>query len=430
MKKKINIAIVGLGQIGSYLLNELNNKKKDIETKTGKKISIEAISAKNINKKRKFKINKKIFFKNSLNIFKYKKIDILFEVVGKSDGISKKIVETALKKKIHVITPNKALISKHGDFLAKLAEKNKVNLEFEASVAGGIPILRTLKDGLATNKFKKVVGILNGTCNYILTEMENSDDSFYNVLKKAQRLGYAEPSNPKLDLNGYDALAKVRILSSLAFNKKISKNSCLMEGIENIELKDIKIAKQLNLRIKLLGITELLNNQLFERVHPCLVGIDTYIGNINGVMNAVILKSKPVGETVLQGEGAGPGPTSSALLSDLLSILRGNIKYPFAIPFNKRKKIKSYNKNNYINSFYMRFEVKDKPGVLSQITNRLAKYKISVSRIIQTPDKKNKKATIVIITHKSNDLNSKNCLSFFKKNKNILKSPTLIRLYS
>ena len=213
MKKKINIAIVGLGQIGSYLLNELNNKKKDIETKTGKKISIEAISAKNINKKRKFKINKKIFFKNSLNIFKYKKIDILFEVVGKSDGISKKIVETALKKKIHVITPNKALISKHGDFLAKLAEKNKVNLEFEASVAGGIPILRTLKDGLATNKFKKVVGILNGTCNYILTEMENSDDSFFNVLKKAQKLGYAEPSNPKLDLNGYDALSKVRILS-------------------------------------------------------------------------------------------------------------------------------------------------------------------------------------------------------------------------
>ena len=259
--------------------------------------------------------------------------------------------------------------------------------------------------------------------------MESSKDSFVNVLKKAQNLRYAEPSNPKLDLNGYDALAKVKILSSLAFNKKISKNNCLMEGIEGIELKDIEIAKQLNLRIKLLGITEIINNRLFERVHPCLVGKDTYLGNINGVMNAVILNSKPVGETVLQGEGAGPGPTSSALLSDLLSILRGNIKYTFGISGVKRKDIKSYNKDNYSNSLYLRLEVKDKPGVLSDITNRLAKYKISVKRIIQTPDKRNKKATIVIITHKSKESSANNCLSIFKKNKNIVKKPTLIRLF-
>ena len=430
MKKKVNIAVVGLGQIGNYLLNELYKKRNDIEIKTGKKIQVVAISAKNINKKRKYKINKKIFFKNPLEILKKKKIDILFEAVGMADGLSKKIVEESLKKKIHVITPNKALISKHGDFLAQLAEKNNVNLEFEASVAGGIPVLRTLKDGLATNKFNKVVGILNGTCNYILSEMEKSKDAFINVLKKAQKLGYAEQVNPRLDLNGYDALAKVKILSSLAFNKKISKGDYLMEGIENIEIKDIEIAKQLNLKIKLLGITEIINKKLFERVHPCLVGKDTYLGNINGVMNAVILNSKPVGETVLQGEGAGPGPTSSALMSDLLSILRGNIKYPFGIPSKKRKTIKNYNKDNYFNSLYIRFEVKDKPGVLSQITNRLAKYKISVKRLIQTPNKKNNKATIVIITHKTYDLNSNKCLFFFKKNKNILKAPTVIRLYS
>ena len=429
MKQNVNIAIIGLGQIGNFLLNELNVKKKEIETKTGKKINIVAISAKSINKKRKFKINKKIFFKNPLKIFKKKSIDILFEAIGLSDGISKKIVETALKNKIHVITPNKALISKHGDYLAKLAEKNKVNLEFEASVAGGIPIVRTLKESLATNNFDKVVGILNGTCNYILSEMESSKDSFVNVLKKAQNLGYAEPSNPKLDLNGYDALAKVKILSSLAFNNKISKDNCLMEGIERIELKDIEIAKQLNLRIKLLGITEIINNHLFERVHPCLVGKDTYLGNINGVMNAVILNSEPVGETVLQGEGAGPGPTSSALLSDLLSILRGNIKYPFGISGVKRKNIKSYNKDNYSNSLYLRFEVRDKPGVLSDITNRLAKYKISVKRIIQTPDKRNKKATIVIITHKSKESSANSCLSILNKNRNIVKKPTLIRLF-
>ena len=430
MKNNINIAIVGLGQIGIYLYNELNTKKKEIEAKTGKKIKIIAISAKNKNKKRKFKIDKKIFYLNPLTIFKSKKIDILFESIGQSDGISKKIVETALRNKINVITPNKALIAKHGDYLANLAEKNNVNLEFEASVAGGIPILRTIKEGLATNKINKIYGILNGTTNYILTEMEKTNENFDKVLKKAQLLGYAEPGNPKLDLNGFDAFAKIRILSALSFNTKISKSKCIMEGIQNIKLEDIKIASQLGLRVKLLGISKIIDGLLFETVHPCLVSKNTYIGNVNGVMNAVITEGKPVGESVLQGEGAGPGPTSSSLLSDLLSILRGNVKLPFGIPFSKRKTIKPFNNDNYVNSLYLRFEVKDKQGVLSLITNRLAKYKISVKRIIQTPDKKNKKATIVIITHKTTEINAKNCLLMFKKNKNILKFPTLIRLYN
>ena len=430
MKKVFNIAIVGLGQVGIYLLNELNIKKNNIEKKTGIKIKIVAISAKNINKKRRYPISKKIFYKDPLKIFKKEKVDILFECIGLSDGISKKIVETALINKAHVITPNKALIAKHGDELSKLAEKNKVNLEFEASVAGGIPILRTIKEGLATNRINKVYGILNGTTNYILSEMENSNETFNNVLVKAQKLGYAEPGNPKLDLNGFDAFAKVRILSALAFNNKISKNKCIMEGIENIELKDIKIANKLNYRIKLLGISEIIKNQLFETVHPCLVSKNTYIGNVNGVMNAVITEGKPVGESVLQGEGAGPGPTSSSLLSDLLSILRGNIKYPFGISSKKRKSIKSFNNNLYTNSLYLRFEVKDKQGVLSYITNRLSKFKISVKRIIQTPDKKNKRATIVIITHKTTEINVRNCLSVFKNNRNIFQFPTLIRLYN
>jgi len=400
MNNTINIAVVGLGQVGIYLLNELNTKKKDIELKTGKKINIVAISARNINKKRQFKINKKIFFKNPLEIFNKSKVDILFEVIGQSDG------------------------------LAKIAENNNVNLEFEASVAGGIPILRSIKEGLATNKILKVYGILNGTSNYILSEMENSNQSFSDVLKKAQKLGYAEPGNPKLDLNGFDAFAKVRILSALSFNSKISKHKCLMEGIEKIDLKDIKIANQLDLRIKLLGISELKNGHLFETVHPCLVSKNSYIGNVSGVMNAVILEGKPVGESILQGEGAGPGPTSSALLSDLLSILRGNIKKPLGVSVNKLKSLKPYNFNNYVNSLYLRFEVKDKPGVLSKITNRLAKYKISVKRLIQTPNKKDNKATIVIITHKTSELNCNNCLSIFKKNKDILKTPVLIRLYN
>ena len=427
--KKIGIGIIGLGNIGSRLYKEIILKKNDIGLKTNTNINIVAISAKNINKKRSFKVKKKIFSKNPLDVAKNPKVNIVIELIGKSDGISKRIVETSLKNKKHVITANKALISKHGDYLTSIAERNKVNLEFEAAVGGGIPVLRTIKEGLATNKISKVYGILNGTCNYILSEMEATKDSFKNVLKKAQKLGYAEPSNPKLDLNGYDAMAKIRILSSLAFNKKISNSNCLTEGIEDIETKDIDIANQFNLRIKLLGITELINNKLFERVHPCLVKKDTYIANVNDAMNAVILNGSPVGESVLQGEGAGPGPTSSALMSDLLSILRGNIKYPFGIPSNKRKKIGSYDQNQNFNSLYLRFEVKDKPGVLSQITKQLAKYKISIARLIQIPDNKRKTASIIIITHKAKELHSSKCIKSFKSNKNVLKSPTLIRLF-
>ena len=427
--KKIGIGIIGLGNVGSRLYKEIISKKKEIKLKTGKNIDIVAISAKNINKKRSFKFKKKIFFKNPLNIIKNPKVNIVIELIGLSDGISKKIVENSLKNRKHVITANKALISKHGDYLASIAEKNNVNLEFEAAVGGGIPILRTLKDGLATNKINKVVGILNGTSNYILSDMEKSKNSFQNVLKKAQKLGFAE-TNPKNDLDGNDVLAKIKILSALSFNKKISKKKCLMNGIENIELKDINMADKLSLRIKLLGITEIINNQLFERVHPCLIKKDSYIANINGVMNAIILQGSPVGQSILQGEGAGPGPTSSALLSDLLSILRGNIKYPFGTPNNQRKNISSYDKNQYSNSLYLRFEVKDKPGVLSEITKKLAIFKISIERLIQIPDKQNKKATIVIITHKTNEKNSSKCLKIFKKNRNILRTPTLIRLFS
>ena len=426
--KKIGIGIIGLGNIGSRFYKEIISNKREIGLKTGTNINIVGVSAKNINKKRNFKVQKNIFFKNPLDITINPKVNIVIELIGLSDGISKKIVESALKNKKHVITANKALISKHGDYLSLLAEKNKVNLEFEASVCGGIPILRTLKDGLATNKINKVVGILNGTSNYILSEMEKSKNSFKKVLNKAQILGFAE-TNPQFDLDGNDVLAKIRILSALSFNNKISKNKCLMSGIENIELKDIDMANKLNLRIKLLGITEIINNKLFERVHPCLIKKDKYISNINGVMNAVILEGVPVGQSVLQGEGAGSGPTSSALLSDLLSILRGNIKYPFGISSNKRKNIKSYDKNLYSNSLYLRFEVKDKPGVLSEITKKLANFKISIERLIQIPDRKNKKASIVIITHKTNERNSTKCLQIFKKNKNIIKNPTLIRLF-
>ena len=427
MKKNINIAIVGFGNIGSYFYQTLKNKKKGIELKTSKSLTIKYISAKNLNKKRKIKIPKSLWVKNPMSLCFKKDVDIIIELIGGAEGISKKIVFSALKNKKHVITANKTLLAKYGDQLSIIAEKNKVNLEYEASVAGGIPVIRSIKDGLIANKINKVYGILNGTTNYILSEMEKNNKDFSIVLNEAKKLGFAE-SNPIYDLSGNDAADKIRILSALAFNKSISKNKILVSGIQNINLNDIKYAKDLGYKIKLLAISEIINNKLVERVHPSLVPKKSYIANIFGVLNAVIIDSIPLGRTVIQGEGAGPGPTTSALISDLCSILRGGIKFPFGVSSKIRKKISNFNISNHITSSYIRIEVKDQSGVLSSITKIFTKNKISIKNLVQVPNKKNKKASIAIITHESYERNFQNLIKNLLRNKFVINKPTFIRI--
>ena len=425
--KKINIAIVGFGNIGSYFYRTLEKNKKKIRAKTGKIPVVKYICTKNINKKRKIKFPKSKWVKNALDLTRKKDVDLIVELVGGSDGIARKLIFSALRNKKHVVTANKALMSKYGDQLAYIAEKNKVNLEYEASVAAGVPIIRSIKEGLVGNKINKVYGILNGTTNYILSTMENSNKNFSDVLKTAQKLGFAE-SNPESDLNGSDTAAKIKILSSIAFNKSISKNKILTEGIENITLTDIEHAKNLGYKIKLLAISEIIDNKLMERVHPCLVLNNSYIANINGVLNAIIVDGNPIGKSVLQGEGAGPGPTSSALISDICSVLRGNVKYPFGISYTLRKNINTFNISNHICSSYLRIEVKDKSGVLSSITKIFAKNKISIKNLIQIPDKKSRKASIAIITHMNMEKNYNNLLLNLTRNKFVFKKPTFIRI--
>jgi len=427
MKKKVNIAIVGFGNIGSYFYKSIEKNKKAISIKTGTLPVVKYISAKNYRKIRKIKIPKAKWIKDPIKLAKKKDVDIIVELIGGSDGIAKRLVSAALSNKKHVVTANKALISKHGDKLAYLAEKNNVNLEYEASVAGGVPIIRSIKEGLIANKISKIYGILNGTTNYILSTMEKSGKSFNEVLAKAKELGFAE-SNPLSDLNGSDAASKIRILSSIAFNRTISKNKILTEGIQNINLTDILHSRNLGFKIKLLSISEIKNNKLMERVHPCLVLSNSYIAKINGVLNAIIVDGYPVGRSVLQGEGAGPGATSSALISDLCSILKGNIKYPFGVSFFSRKKIAKFNILNHVCSSYLRIEVKDLPGVLSSITKTFAKNNISIKNLIQIPNKKNADASIAIITHKSLEKNLRSLLTNLTKNKFVLKKPTFIRI--
>ena len=336
------------------------------------------------------------------------------ELIGGSEGVAKELVFEALKNKKHVITANKALVAKYGDVLAKIAEKNKVNFEFEAAVCGGIPIIRSIKEGLIANNINKIYGILNGTSNYILSSMDKDRLEYKDALIKAQNLGYAE-SNPTSDLNGVDVASKLKILTALSFNSFIINKSILIEGIKNIDQTDINNANKLGYKIKLVGIAESVNNKIVQRIHPALIKNNSYIAKIDGVLNAVIVESKPVGQSVLQGEGAGPGPTTSSLISDLCSVLRGNVKFPFVISNKKRKLALFESVNNKKFTVYLRLDVKDKHGILSDIAKVMAKNKVSIKRLIQNPTANKKNASIIIITHNAKSSSLDKTVSVFEE---------------
>ena len=424
--KKLNIAIIGLGNIGSYLYKYLNDNKKILTKKNNCLPIIKYVSAKNIRKNRGIKIKKSQWLNNYLDCTKLRDVDLIIELIGGSEGPAKKLVFNALRNKKHVVTANKALIAKYGDQLAKIAEKNKVNLEFEAAVCGGLPIIRSLKEGLVANKISRIYGILNGTSNYILSSMDKQNKSFNEVLLDAKKLGYAE-SNPSADLNGDDVSSKLKILSSLCFNSFLN-NNIYVEGIKNIDKTDIDNANNFGYKIKLLGFAEFVKNNVYQSVHPTLIKKDSYVASIDGVLNAVIVDGIPVGQSTIQGEGAGPSATTSALVSDISSISRGNIKFPFSIANKERKNLKFKNIDERTFSAYLRFEVLDKPGVLSNITNIFSKNNVSIKRLVQNPDKNKKSSSIIVITHESTNKHLKNILTKISRQKYIRQKPKLIRI--
>lgn len=423
----MNIAIVGLGNIGSYFYNYLKKNRNIIFNKTNVTPIIKFISARSFSKKRTVKIPKSLWLKNYFDATKSKDIDIIVELIGGAEGAAKKLVFAALKNKKHVITANKALVAKYGDQLARIAEKNKVNFEFEAAVCGGIPIIRSIKEGLIANQINKIYGILNGTSNFILSSMDKNNLEYEAALKKAQELGFAE-SDPSADINGEDVSSKLKILTALSFNSFINNNSILVEGIKNVDQTDIHNANQLGYKIKLLGIAERKDKKIIQRVHPVLIKQNSYTAKIDGVLNAVVVESSPVGQTVLQGEGAGPGPTTSALVSDLCSVLRGNIKFPFVISNSKRTKsiFETIDEKNF--SVYLRIDVKDKYGVLSNITKVMANNKVSVKRLIQNPTNNKNVASIIIITHVGKNSSFVKVLKTLSKKNYMVKKPKFIRI--
>ena len=424
--KKINIAIIGLGNIGTYLFKYLNENRKILTEKNNCEPKVIYVSAKNKRKNRDIHIKKKQWLNNYLEATKSKDVDLIVELIGGAEGAAKKLVFSALKNGKHVVTANKALMAKYGDQLSKIAEKNKVNLEFEAAVCGGVPVIRSLKESLIANKISKIYGIFNGTSNYILSSMDKQNKNFNQILQKAKEFGYAE-TNPSADLNGDDVAAKLKILSSLCFNSFLNHN-IYVEGIKDIEKTDIDNANKLGYKIKLLGYAELINNKIYQRVHPTLIKKSAYIASIDGVLNAVIIDGKPIGQSVIQGEGAGPAATTSALVSDISSILRGNIKFPFSLSDKERKKLNSRDISLRYFSTYLRFEVLDKPGVLSNITNIFSKNKVSIKRLVQNPYKSKKISSIIIITHSAKDQYIQKILNQISKKNYIKKSPKLIRI--
>ena len=426
--KEIKIGIVGLGSVGQGVLQILNENLNSIEDKTDTKFRITGISAKNKTRKRDIEISTYPWFDNPLELTLNPDVDVIIELVGGEDGIALQLVESALKKKKHVITANKALIAKHGNQLINLAEKNNVKILFEAAVAGAIPIIKTLKESTASNNISAIYGILNGTCNYILTSMEREGVSFNDALKSAQDLGFAE-SDPTFDIEGYDTAHKLAILSSVAYSKEINFKDIDVQGITNIELEDITAAKDYGFKIKLLGVSKKQNNgEIIQVVRPTLLPMDSNLAMVDMEKNAIFIQGNFFSELMLAGPGAGRLPTASSVMSDLFD-LANDTKYPnLGLSSNKlEKNIKSESINS--NRYYLRLFLPDVSGTMASITNAMARFNISIDDITQRISKKMKDRNLVPITIISSltDVNSINkAVEEINKNNYSPLSPNII----
>jgi len=393
----VKIGILGLGTVGGGVVNVLSKNHQEISRRCGSDISIEIAAVKDLKQKRICSTDGFKLTENSNDVVNHPDVEVVLELIG-GTSIAKDLTEKALKNKKHVITANKALIAKHGNELLKLAKDNSVSILFEASVAGGIPILKSLGQGLTANKIDLVAGIINGTGNFIMTEMKEKGRDFDDVLKEAQALGYAE-ADPTFDIEGIDAAHKLAILTSIAFGVELNFEEVSTEGISQVDPEDISIADELGYIIKHLGVAKKIDGLIDTRVHPTLIPKKRLLANVNGVMNAVLIKGNAVGPTLYYGPGAGDEATASAVIADLVDLVKGTHS-------NDEFSWKQLERANYIeidnveSIFYLRILASDKPGVLADITSILAKHNISVESVVQKQIDPDNNAHIAIITNK------------------------------
>jgi len=434
MSSPLRVGIAGLGTVGASVIQLLRNQANALSSLTGRAIAVTAVCARHKSRDRGVDISAMKWFDDPIALAKSAEIDLFVELIGGDEGSARLAVEAALEAGKPVVTANKALLAKHGMSLAALAEDKRVALAFEASVAGGIPVVKTLREGLAGNSILRVYGILNGTCNYILSKMELEGLSFEECLAEAQRLGYAE-ADPTFDIGGFDTAHKLAILTSLAFGSAIDAEAIHIEGIQSITLADLRSADELGFRIKLLGVAQRTEKGIEQRVHPTMVPKSSPIAQVMGVLNAVTIDADAVKELTLVGPGAGGLATASAVVADIADIARGIRSAPFGRPVGELEVVERIPMQRHEGGYYIRLMVHDRPGAVAAIASRMAERGISLESIMQrrslTPrgySAPNGPVPVVLITYATTETSIREALENVVADGTIAEAPQLIRI--
>lgn len=437
MKNGLKVGLAGVGTVGGGLVKLLATRGDSLAARAGRPIELVAVSTLAHRKNPDADISSFRLVKNPVTLAQDPEIDVFVELMGGEGGVAKDSVEAALRAGKHVVTANKALLAHHGYSLSTLAEKNGVALNFEGAVAGAIPVVKVIRESLKGNDISRVYGILNGTCNYILTQMEREGMSFADVLKEAQKQGYAE-ADPTFDIGGFDTAHKLALLTSLAFGTRTSFDSIYIEGIESITPADIEAADDLGYRIKLLGVALRTESGIEQRVHPTMVPKKSAIAEVDGVSNCVAIDGDFVGDVMLIGLGAGGGPTASAVVSDIIDIARGHVLPPFGIRSKDLKLYKKAQMRAHEGGYYIRLSVYDRTGAFAAIASRMAAQGISIESIVQHRARaglsgsdrthKGSAADVVMITHQTTEAAVRKALAAIERDGHVDSKPQMIRI--
>jgi homoserine dehydrogenase len=398
MSNPLRLGIAGLGTVGVGVVKIVQRHRELMQDRTGRQVTISAISARSRGKDRGVRLNDYAWEDDPVALAVRDDVDIFLDLMGGEDGPAKAATSAAIAAGKHVVTANKAMLAIHGQELAETAEKKGVSLRYEAAVAGGIPVIKTLTEGLAGNRISRVMGVMNGTCNYILTVMEETGAAYADVLADAQRLGYAE-ADPAFDVGGMDAAQKLALLASAAFGTRVDIDGVVVEGIERVSLTDINHAADMGYRIKLLGVARMNEGGLEMRMQPCLVPADSALGQLEGVTNMVVVEGDFVGRIVMQGPGAGAGPTASAIMADVVDIARGLAMPVFGRPATDLVAA-TVSADGSEAAYYLRFGLADSPGVLAKVAAALGSSGISINRMRQY-EHSEAEAPVLIVTHRT-----------------------------
>ncbi len=439
MENTVRLGIAGLGTVGAGLVRLLEKHRQRLQTATGKMLTVTAVSARDRNKDRGIDISDAEWFDDPVALATSPNIDVFVELVGGEDGAAHDAVAAALSAGKHVVTANKALLAKHGVELATIAEDKGVALAYEAAVAGGIPVIKTMRESLAGNEVSRVYGILNGTCNYILTKMQEEGLPFEDVLKEAQELGYAE-ADPTFDIGGHDAAHKLSLLTSIAFGTQVAFDQIYLEGIESISPADIEAADELGYRIKLLGVAVRTDSGIDQRVHPAMVAKHSAIAEVSGVTNCVAIDGDFVGNLLLVGPGAGAEATASAVMGDIRDVAcHGSTGAPFVTPARSLAPYQPARLGQHTGAYYVRLSVYDRPGAMATIASRMAEQDVSLESIVQRRPKHQMPGTgvrpelgsptsVVLITHETTEAAMRAALEAIEKDGKIAHTPQMIRI--